>query len=137
VNKVIISCAVTGSVHTPSMSEYLPITPDEIASQSIAAAGAGASVLHLHARDPKSGRPTNQFRAGHRICIEITSMDVPTGTGAMTNVEYIPYHVCSSKTVTHRIYRDAVRSSHLLLSIIPQAGAPTRSNSNKSEAETA
>jgi hypothetical protein len=47
-------------------------------------------------------------------------MDVPTGTGAMTNVEYIPYHVCSSKTVTHKIYRDAERPSHLLLPIIPE-----------------
>jgi uncharacterized protein (DUF849 family) len=56
--KVIITCAVTGSVHTPSMSPYLPITPDEIARESIAAAEAGASVLHLHARDPKDGRPT-------------------------------------------------------------------------------
>ena len=62
----------------------------------------------------------NLFKAGHRICLDITSMDVPTGTGAMTNVEYIPYHVCSSKTVTHKIYRDAQRSSHLLLPIIPE-----------------
>src|SRR6267378_992141 len=62
----------------------------------------------------------NQFKAGHRICLDITSMDVPTGTGAMTNVEYIPYHVCSSKTVTHRVYRDAERPSHLLLPIIPR-----------------
>jgi putative CocE/NonD family hydrolase len=61
----------------------------------------------------------NRFKAGHRICLDITSMDVPTGTGAMTNVEYIPYHVCSSQTVTHRIYRDAERPSHLLLPIIP------------------
>ncbi len=61
----------------------------------------------------------NQFKAGHRICLEITSLDVPTGTGAMTNVEYIPYHICSSTTVTHRIYRDADRPSHLLLPIIP------------------
>jgi putative CocE/NonD family hydrolase len=60
----------------------------------------------------------NQFKAGHRICLEITSMDVPTGTGAMTNVEYIPYHVCSSHTVTHRVYHDAQRPSHLLLPII-------------------
>ena len=60
----------------------------------------------------------NQFKAGHRICLEITSMDVPTGTGAMTNVEYIPYHVCSSRTVTHRVYHDAERPSHLLLPII-------------------
>jgi uncharacterized protein (DUF849 family) len=57
-NKVIITCAVTGSVHTPTMSEHLPITPDQIAEQSIAAAEAGASILHLHARDPRDGRPT-------------------------------------------------------------------------------
>ena len=56
--KVIITCAVTGSVHTPTMTPYLPITPDEIARESIAAAEAGASVIHLHARDPKDGRPT-------------------------------------------------------------------------------
>ncbi|KRB31530.1 MULTISPECIES: 3-keto-5-aminohexanoate cleavage protein [Mesorhizobium] len=56
--KVIITCAVTGSVHTPSMSPYLPVTPDQIAADAIAAAGAGASILHLHARDPKDGRPT-------------------------------------------------------------------------------
>ena len=56
--KVIISCAVTGSIHTPSMSAHLPVTPDEIARQAIDAATAGASVLHLHARDPVDGRPT-------------------------------------------------------------------------------
>lgn len=57
-NKVVITCAVTGSIHTPTMSEYLPITPDEIAEQAIGAAEAGAAILHLHARDPKDGRPT-------------------------------------------------------------------------------
>src|SRR6266481_6603734 len=56
--KVIITCAVTGSIHTPTMSPHLPITPAEIAHQSIAAAEAGASIIHLHARDPKDGRPT-------------------------------------------------------------------------------
>jgi uncharacterized protein (DUF849 family) len=56
--KVIISCAITGSIHTPTMSEFLPITPEDIAGQSIAAAEAGASILHLHARDPRDGRPT-------------------------------------------------------------------------------
>ena len=56
--KVIISCAVTGSVHTPSMSPYLPATPDEIARQAIDAAKAGAAVLHLHARDSADGSPT-------------------------------------------------------------------------------
>ena len=58
VRKVIITCAVTGSVHTPSMTPYLPITPDDIARESIEAAEAGAAVIHLHARDPKDGRPT-------------------------------------------------------------------------------
>jgi uncharacterized protein (DUF849 family) len=56
--KVVITCAVTGSIHTPSMSPYLPVTPDEVASQAIEAAEAGAAILHLHARDPKDGRPT-------------------------------------------------------------------------------
>ena len=56
--KVIITCAVTGSIHTPTMSPYLPITPDDIAKEAIAAAEAGASILHLHARDPIDGRPT-------------------------------------------------------------------------------
>jgi predicted acyl esterase len=65
----------------------------------------------------------NQFKAGHRICLDIASMDVPTGTGAMTNVEYIPYHVCSSRTVSHKVYRDAERPSHLLLPVIPDPGA--------------
>jgi uncharacterized protein (DUF849 family) len=56
--KVIITCAVTGSIHTPSMSPHLPLTPDEVARQAIEAAEAGAAILHLHARDPKDGRPT-------------------------------------------------------------------------------
>ncbi|KQP17838.1 3-keto-5-aminohexanoate cleavage protein [Pseudorhodoferax sp. Leaf267] len=57
-DKVIISCAVTGSVHTPSMSPYLPLTPEQIAQQAIDAAEAGAAILHLHARDPADGRPS-------------------------------------------------------------------------------
>jgi uncharacterized protein (DUF849 family) len=57
-NKVVITCAVTGSIHTPTMTPYLPLTPDEVAKQSIEAAEAGAAILHLHARDPKDGRPT-------------------------------------------------------------------------------
>lgn len=56
--KVIITCAVTGSVHTPSMSPHLPITPDEIVVASVEAAEAGAAIIHLHARDPIDGRPT-------------------------------------------------------------------------------
>jgi uncharacterized protein (DUF849 family) len=57
-NKVIISCAVTGAIHTPSMSPHLPLTPHDIAQQAIDAANAGAAILHLHARDPVDGRPS-------------------------------------------------------------------------------
>ena len=56
--KVIITCAITGSIHTPSMSPHLPVTPNEIAEAAIGASEAGATVIHLHARDPKDGRPT-------------------------------------------------------------------------------
>jgi uncharacterized protein (DUF849 family) len=57
-NKVIITCAVTGAIHTPTMSPHLPITPEQIAKEAIDAAQAGASILHLHARDPIDGRPS-------------------------------------------------------------------------------
>lgn len=57
-NKVIISCAVTGAMHTPTMSDALPVTPAEIAEQSIDAAEAGAAIIHLHARVPETGEPT-------------------------------------------------------------------------------
>lgn len=56
--KVIISCAVTGSVHTPSMSDHLPLTPDDIVTNAVDAAHAGAAILHLHARNPEDGSPT-------------------------------------------------------------------------------
>jgi uncharacterized protein (DUF849 family) len=55
--KVIITCAVTGAIHTPSMSPYLPITAEEIADAAIGAAEAGAALVHVHARDPKTGKP--------------------------------------------------------------------------------
>ena len=57
-NKVIITCAITGSIHTPTMSDALPVTPEQIATQAIDAAKAGAAVLHLHARNPADGRPS-------------------------------------------------------------------------------
>lgn len=56
--KVVLTCAVTGGMHTPTMSDYLPVTPEQIRDEAIAAAEAGASVLHLHARNPKDGSPT-------------------------------------------------------------------------------
>jgi uncharacterized protein (DUF849 family) len=57
-SSVIISCAITGSIHTPTMSPHLPLTPNQIAEAAISAADAGAAILHLHARDPRDGRPS-------------------------------------------------------------------------------
>lgn len=56
--KVIITCAITGGIHTPSMSPHLPITPEQIAAEAVAASKAGAAMIHLHARDPENGRPS-------------------------------------------------------------------------------
>ena len=61
--KVIITCAVTGSIHTPSMSRCLPVTAEEIAEAAIGAAEAGAAILHLHARDPRTGQPDQTVAA--------------------------------------------------------------------------
>ncbi|MGI9395501.1 MAG: 3-keto-5-aminohexanoate cleavage protein [Boseongicola sp.] len=61
--KVILTCAITGAIHTPSMSSHLPVTPDEIAESAIGAAEAGAAILHLHARDPETGKPDQSAEA--------------------------------------------------------------------------
>lgn len=55
--KVLITCAVTGAIHTPSMSPYLPVTPEEIIDAAVGAAEAGAALVHVHARDPVTGKP--------------------------------------------------------------------------------
>jgi uncharacterized protein (DUF849 family) len=91
-NKVIITCAVTGSIHTPTMSEYLPITPNEIAEQAIAAAEAGASILHLHARDPNDGRPTPDPKVFMQFLPRIKQstdavVNITTGGGLQMTVE--------------------------------------------------
>lgn len=96
-DKVIISCAVTGSVHTPSMSPHLPITPDQIAEQAIEAAQAGAAILHLHARNPADGSPSadpkvfDQFvpriKAATDAVINITT----GGSTRMTLAERLAY----------------------------------------------
>ncbi|MCE8517185.1 3-keto-5-aminohexanoate cleavage protein [Ruegeria pomeroyi] len=59
-SRILITCAITGSIHTPSMSPYLPVTADEIAGQAVEAAEAGAAILHLHARDPETGQPSSR-----------------------------------------------------------------------------
>ncbi len=61
----------------------------------------------------------NLFRAGHRVAIDIAALDLPTGVGGATNVEYAPYHICSAKTVVYKIYHDPARPSHLTLPVIP------------------
>ena len=86
--KVIITCAVTGAIHTPSMSPYLPITPEEIAQAAIGAAQAGAAIIHLHARDAKDGRPTQdpevfrqflpKIKAASDCVINLTTGGAPT-----------------------------------------------------------
>ncbi len=85
-NKVIISCAVTGAVHVPSQSPYLPITPEEIAENAIGAAEAGAAILHLHARDPETGKPTPDPEMFMRFLPEIKErtdavVNITTGGG--------------------------------------------------------
>jgi uncharacterized protein len=62
----------------------------------------------------------NLFRRGHRICVEVAGADMPTGVAGATNAEYVPNHICSSKTTLHKIYHDGARPSHLLLPVIPQ-----------------
>ena len=89
-NKVIITCAVTGAIHTPSMSPHLPITPAEIAEAAISAAKAGAAIVHLHAREPKDGRPTQdpkmfmqflpKIKAASDVVINLTTGGAPTMT---------------------------------------------------------
>ncbi len=86
--KVIITCAVTGSIHTPTMSPYLPVTPDEIAEAAIGAARAGAAIVHLHARNPKDGSPTQdpevfreflpKIKSASDVVINLTTGGAPT-----------------------------------------------------------
>ena len=79
--KVIITTAVTGAIHTPSMSPYLPVTPDEIVTDALAAAEAGAAILHLHARDPETGKPDQTPEAFARFLPRIKQ-----GTNAVINI---------------------------------------------------
>ena len=90
--KVIITCAITGGIHVPTMSEYLPLTPDEIAKQSIGAAEAGASIIHLHARDPVTGKPSSdpdlfmQFLSRIKQSSDAV-LNITTGGGLQMTVE--------------------------------------------------
>lgn len=91
-SKLIITCAITGSIHTPSMSPYLPITADQIVQSSVDAAEAGAAILHLHARDPEDGRPSadprhfNAFLPRIKQCCDAV-LNLTTGGSATMTLE--------------------------------------------------
>ncbi|WP_413250196.1 3-keto-5-aminohexanoate cleavage protein [Sinomonas flava] len=90
--KVIITSAVTGAIHTPSMSPHLPVSPEEIAEAAIGAAEAGAAVVHLHARDPKDGRPSQDPRHFEPILEKVTAnsdvvINITTGGSPHMTVE--------------------------------------------------
>ena len=90
--KVIVSCAVTGSIHVPSQSPHLPITPEQIAENALGAAGAGAAIVHLHARDPETGRPTPDPEVFARFLPKIKArsdvvINITTGGGHGMTVE--------------------------------------------------
>lgn len=90
--KVIITCAVTGSIHTPTMSPHLPITPDDIVAASVEAADAGAAIIHLHARDPSTGKPSPDPRLFMEFLPGIKQqtdavMNISTGGGLAMTLE--------------------------------------------------
>lgn len=90
--KIIISCAITGSVHTPTMSEYLPITPSQIVESAVEAAAAGAAILHLHARNPEDGRPSGDPAHYRQICPVLASrtdaiINITTGGSTQMRIE--------------------------------------------------
>src|SRR5271156_1248464 len=90
--RVIITCAVTGAIHTPTMSPHLPVTPDEIAEGAIGAAKAGASIVHLHARAAQDGRPTRDPEVFRLFLPKIKAatdvvINTPTGGAPTMSVE--------------------------------------------------
>ena len=90
--KVIITCAVTGAIHTPSMSPHLPVTPEEIIAESVAAAEAGAAIIHLHARNPEDGRPDQTPEAFQRFLPVLkqridAAINITTGGSPFMKVE--------------------------------------------------
>ena len=105
--------------HRLTREARCPVTPGEIVEYSV-------EILAT----------ANLFKAGHRICVEITSLDLPTGVSGATNVEYIPYHIASSRTTLHKIYHDARHPSHLLLPVIPREPRAASCNRNDESGAT-
>lgn len=109
-NKVIITCAVTGAIHTPSMSPHLPVTPDEITDAAIAAAEAGAAIIHLHARDPITGKPDQSPEAFAGFLPRIKQ-----GTAAVVNLTTggAPYMTVQERIRPALTYKPEVASLNM------------------------
>lgn len=108
--KVIITCAITGAIHTPSMTPYLPVTPDEIARSAIEAAEAGAAILHLHARNPETGQPDQTPQAFAPILGRVKQ-----ATGAVINITTggSPYMSVSERAAPAATYRPEIASLNM------------------------
>lgn len=108
--KVIITCAITGAIHTPSMTPYLPVTPDEIARSAIDAAEAGATILHLHARNPETGQPDQTPEAFAPILNRVKQ-----ATGAVINITTggSPYMSVSERAAPAATYRPEIASLNM------------------------
>ena len=108
--KVIITCAVTGAIHTPTMSPHLPITPEEITREALAAAEAGASILHLHARNPETGQPDQTPEAFGRFLPRIKQ-----GTNAVINITSggSPYMKVEERILPAAVFKPEVASLNM------------------------
>jgi len=108
--KVIITCAVTGAIHTPSMSPYLPVTAEEIADAAVGAAEAGAAIVHLHARDPVTGRPDQSPEAFARFLPVIKQR-----TGAVINLTTggAPYMTVDERVLPAAQFKPEVASLNM------------------------
>jgi uncharacterized protein (DUF849 family) len=109
-NKVIITCAVTGAIHTPSMSPYLPVTADEIAEAAIGAAEAGAAIVHLHARDEMTGKPDQSPEAFARFLPRIKQ-----STKAVVNLTTggAPYMTVQERVKPAEVFKPEVASLNM------------------------
>ena len=109
-DKVIITCAVTGAIHTPSMSPYLPVTPEEIAAAAVGAAEAGAAIIHLHARDPVTGKPDQTPEAFGRFLPRIKQ-----ATNAVVNLTTggAPYMTVAERIKPAETFKPEVASLNM------------------------
>jgi uncharacterized protein (DUF849 family) len=108
--KVIVSCAVTGAIHTPSMSPHLPVTPDEIVADGVMAAEAGAAILHLHARNPETGQPDQSPEAFGRFLSRVRQE-----SGAVVNVTTggSPFMTVEERVLPAKTYKPELASLNM------------------------